>query len=78
MRLKTDCQVPAAREAIGELFHSFMLASLHIEDTPISYNSPRGPSTDFKVVYNQREENQPTTSSTATLVQNGLSTGCRM
>src|SRR5450432_1471785 len=38
-----------------------MLASLHIQDTPISYNSPRGPSTDFKVVYNQREANQPTT-----------------
>jgi len=38
-----------------------MLASLHIQDTPISSNSPRGPSTDFKVVYNQREANQPTT-----------------
>jgi len=36
-----------------------MLASLHIEDTPISYSSPRGPSADFKVVYNQREANQP-------------------
>lgn len=32
-----------------------MLASLHIEDTPISYNCPVGPSPQFKVVYNQRE-----------------------
>jgi RHS repeat-associated protein len=38
-----------------------MLASLHIEDTPISYHSPRGPATGFKVVYNQREANQPST-----------------
>src|SRR5436190_15942129 len=38
-----------------------MLASLHIEDTPISYYSPLGPSTAFKVSYNQREANQPST-----------------
>jgi RHS repeat-associated protein len=36
-----------------------MLASLHIEDTPISYAPPRGPRIDFQVVYNQREANQP-------------------
>ena len=38
-----------------------MLASLHIEDTPISSTSPLGPSTGFKVSYNQREANQPST-----------------
>lgn len=56
--LKTGCADcsggPMARYSIH-----LMLASLHIEDTPISYNSPRGPSTEFKVVYNQREANQP-------------------
>ncbi|MFZ1221120.1 MAG: hypothetical protein WAO00_17640, partial [Chthoniobacterales bacterium] len=45
---------PMARYSIH-----LLLASLHIEDTPVSYNSPRGPSTAFKVVYNQREANQP-------------------
>src|ERR1051325_9949395 len=44
-----------------------MLASLHIEDTPISYNSPRGPSPEFKVTYNQREANQPATFTYANL-----------
>jgi len=38
-----------------------MLVSLHIEDTPVSYHSPRGPATVFKVSYNQREANQPST-----------------
>jgi YD repeat-containing protein len=46
--------VPMAQYSIH-----LLLASLHIEDTPISYNSPRGPSPEFKVVYNQREANQP-------------------
>ncbi len=51
----TDCsEEPMARYSIH-----LMLASLQIEDTPISYNSPRGPSPAFKVVYNQREANQP-------------------
>src|SRR5207248_742886 len=44
-----------------------MLASLHIEDTPISYNSPRGPAAEFKLSYNQREANQPATFSYANL-----------
>ncbi len=38
-----------------------MLASLHIEDTPISYHAPIGPPAKFKVAYNQREANQPAT-----------------
>ena len=37
-----------------------LLASLHLEDTPVSYRPPRGPGLDFTVVYNQREANQPT------------------
>jgi len=36
-----------------------LLASLHLEDTPISYVPPRGPRLDFTVIYNQREANQP-------------------
>jgi RHS repeat-associated protein len=52
----TGC--PAALPMAQYSIH-LLLASLHIEDTPISYNSPRGPSTAFKVVYNQREANQP-------------------
>lgn len=53
----TDCpNEPMARYSMH-----LMLASLHIEDTPISYNSPRGPSNDFTVVYNHREANQPAT-----------------
>jgi RHS repeat-associated protein len=51
------CQAQNGQMAVYWLH--LMLASLHIEDTPISYNSPRGPSTNFKVAYNQREANQP-------------------
>ncbi len=36
-----------------------MLVSLNIEDTPVGYAPPRGPSVDFTVTYNQREANQP-------------------
>ena len=36
-----------------------MLVSLHIEDTPISFTPPRGPTINFTVSYNQREANQP-------------------
>jgi RHS repeat-associated protein len=36
-----------------------MLASLHIQDSPISYNCGRGPSPSVRIVYNQREANQP-------------------
>ena len=42
-------------------FIHLMLVSLHIEDTPIAYKSPVGPSPAFRVAYNQREANQPTT-----------------
>lgn len=48
-------------EAMAQYSIHLLLASLHIEDTPISYNCPRGPSPRFKVVYNQREANQPQT-----------------
>ena len=37
----------------------FLLASLHIEDTPIAYTPPLGSDVSFQVVYNQREANQP-------------------
>jgi RHS repeat-associated protein len=36
-----------------------MLASLHIQDTPIGYTPPRGPAINFTVTYNQREAQQP-------------------
>jgi RHS repeat-associated protein len=58
--LKTGCSTCSTEPMASYSIH-LMLASLHIEDTPISYNSPRGPSTHFKVTYNQREANQPTT-----------------
>jgi RHS repeat-associated protein len=59
---KTSCNGDScAAEPMARYSFHLMLASLNIEDTPISYNSPRGPSPAFKVVYNQREANQPTT-----------------
>jgi len=36
-----------------------LLVSLHIEDTPISFTPPRGPTINLTVTYNQREANQP-------------------
>jgi RHS repeat-associated protein len=56
-----DANTGCPNEPMASYSIHLMLASLHIEDTPISYNSPRGPATDFKVIYNQREANQPTT-----------------
>ena len=57
---KTDCSGSGCSgEPMAKYSIHLLLASLHIEDTPISYTSPRGPSTAFKVVYNQREANQP-------------------
>lgn len=41
-------------------FHS-MLASLNIEDAPIGYTPPIGPSVPVVFTYNQREANQPAT-----------------
>lgn len=38
-----------------------MLVSLNIVDTPVGYSPPVGPPVTFKVTYNQREANQPTT-----------------
>ena len=58
--LKTGC-TSCATEPMASYSIHLMLASLHIEDTPISYNSPLGPPTKFKVTYNQREANQPAT-----------------
>lgn len=37
------------------------LASLNIEDTPLSYRTPFGPRVAFRVNYSQLEQNQPTT-----------------
>ena len=39
-------------------FHT-MLASLNIEDIPVGTTPPRGPDALFKIIYNQREANQP-------------------
>ena len=64
--LKTGCTDCAGKPMAAYSIH-LLLASLHIEDTPVSYNSPRGPSTAFKVVYNQREANQPATFSYSNL-----------
>ena len=58
--VNTQCPTCSAEPMASYSIH-LMLASLHIEDTPISYHSPRGPSTKFKVTYNQREANQPAT-----------------
>jgi YD repeat-containing protein len=52
----TGCGKP---EPMATYSIHLMLASLHIEDSPISYAPPRGPRIDFQVVYNQREANQP-------------------
>jgi RHS repeat-associated protein len=41
-------------------FHT-LLASLHIYDVPLGCSAPIGPSTFFKVTYNQREATQPQT-----------------
>jgi RHS repeat-associated protein len=36
-----------------------LLVSLHLEDTPLSFTPPRGPTINFTVTYNQQEANQP-------------------
>jgi RHS repeat-associated protein len=41
-------------------FH-LLLASLTISDVPVGYTPPRGPACRFKMIYNQREANQPVT-----------------
>jgi RHS repeat-associated protein len=41
-------------------FHT-LLASLHIEDTPVGYDAAVGPDVRVRVAYNQREANQPST-----------------
>jgi RHS repeat-associated protein len=58
--LNTGCSTCPTEPMANYSIH-LMLASLHIEDTPISYNFPRSSSTKFKVSYNQREANQPIT-----------------
>jgi len=50
---------PCHRHGMASYFIHLMLASLHIEDTPISYNPPRGSAIEFRVAYNQREAHQP-------------------
>lgn len=52
----TSC---AAEHGMAAYSIHLMLASLHIEDTPISYRSARGPSVECKISYNQQEANQP-------------------
>ncbi len=48
----------------GYDFH-LLLASLHIEDTPLLFTPPRGPPVRLTVTYNQQEANQPATFSYA-------------
>lgn len=64
--VNTGCSTCATEPMASYSIH-LLLASLHIEDTPISYNSPRGAATKFKVTYNQREANQPTPFSNSNL-----------
>ena len=52
----TDC---GGGGPMARYFFHLMLASLHIEDTPIAYKAGRGPDIEFKVAYNEREANQP-------------------
>jgi RHS repeat-associated protein len=47
-------------------FHT-MLVSLTLNDTPVGYNPPVGPSVQFGATYNQYEANQPATFSYANL-----------
>ncbi len=58
----TDCfGVGSSGSPMARYWIHLLLASLHIEDTPISYVPPRGPKLNFQVIYNQREGNQPPT-----------------
>ena len=58
---KTDKQVPDPCEETPMAHYTFhaMLVSLHIVDTPVRYNPPRGYPVQFTVTSNQREANQP-------------------
>lgn len=58
----TGCSGPeCSNEGMAKYSVHLLLASLHIEDTPIQYNCPHGVPADFRVVYNQREAHQPET-----------------
>lgn len=39
-------------------FHA-MVISLHVADVPVKYTPPVGPSLNFKIMYNQRDQDQP-------------------
>ena len=49
-----------------------MLASLNIQDTPLRYQTPIGPSLAFTVTYNQRDTQQPQTFSYSNLGPNWM------
>ena len=51
----TDCGRCCEGGPMAKYFFHLLLASLHIEDTPISFKPPRGSAIDFQVAYNQRE-----------------------
>jgi len=53
-KAKPPCSTPMCQYN----FHT-LLVSLNIEDTPVGYTPPVGPSVRFTVTYNQREANQP-------------------
>jgi len=53
-KAKPPCSTPMCQYN----FHT-LLVSLNIEDTPVGYAPPVGPSVRFTVTYNQREANQP-------------------
>jgi RHS repeat-associated protein len=47
-----------------------MLASLHIQDTPMAYSPPIGPSINYRFDYNHQQTNQPSTFTFTNLGQN--------
>ena len=52
-----------------------MLVSLNIQDQPVGYTPPVGPTVRLRVTYNQRDAGQPATSATPISARNGPSTG---
>ena len=56
-----DLKLPSKPECRGMVDYSVhaMIVSLHLEDTPVGYSPPFGPSIGVKVSYNERETLQP-------------------
>ncbi len=56
-----DEMIPCGASSLGMAVASahLLLCNLNITDTPVGYVPPVGPSVHFRVIYNQREWNQP-------------------